>query len=166
MHDIRFIREHPDLFDRGLARRGLAPLSAELLQLDEDRRLAVAALQGALESRNSLSREIGAAKKARDEARAESLMAEVARLKELVPELEERERAASQALNTRLAEIPNTPNPEVPEGADEHGNVERGRWGKPTTIAGAREHFDLAESWPGPGGPLMDFEAAAKLSGS
>jgi seryl-tRNA synthetase len=159
MHDIRFIRDDPDAFDEGLRRRGLEPLSAALIALDDRRKEAVAALQAAQERRNALSKEIGQAKAKKDEARAHELMAEVARLKDSVPALEQAEREASAALDTRLAEIPNTPNPDVPVGSDEHDNVEVRRVGTPRD--GGRQHFELGE----PMG-LMDFETAAKLSGS
>ena len=88
MHDIRFIRDNPDAFDEGLTKRGLVPLSAALIALDERRRAAVAALQGAQERRNALSKEIGQAKAKKDDARAAELMAEVARLKDGAPALE------------------------------------------------------------------------------
>jgi seryl-tRNA synthetase len=166
MHDIRLIRDNPDAFDTGLRRRGLEPLSAELIALDERRRAAIQALQEAQERRNALSREVGAAKKAKDETRAAALMAEVAALKDSAPALEEEEKAASEELQRRLAEIPNTPNPEVPEGSDETGNVVRHEWGKAPAISSPKQHFELAEAWKTVLGPAMDFEAAAKLSGS
>jgi seryl-tRNA synthetase len=161
MHDIRLIRENPDAFDDGLRRRGLEPLSAELIALDERRRGAIAGLQAAQELRNALSKEIGQAKTKKDEARAQALMAEVAGLKESVPKLEAEERAAGKALEDALAEIPNTPNRDVPEGPDEHGNVERHRFGSPRELEAAKQHFELGEAMG-----LMDFETAAKLSGS
>ena len=161
MHDIRLIRENRDAFDEGLGRRGLDPLSSVLIALDERRRSAIAGLQAAQERRNALSKEIGQAKAKKDEARAEELMAEVARLKENVPQLEAQERAAAKALDDALAEIPNTPNPDVPEGRDEHGNVERHRFGNPRNLNSAKQHFELGEAMG-----LMDFETAAKLSGS
>ena len=161
MHDIRTIRENPDAFDEGLRRRGLEPLSARLIALDDRRKETIAALQSAQERRNALSREIGQAKAARDEARAGGLMAEVARLKEQVPALEGAEREALRELEEVLAAIPNTPNPDVPVGRDESDNVERHRFGEPRRPDPAREHFEIGEALG-----LMDFEAAAKLSGS
>ena len=166
MHDIRLIRDDPTAFDRGLASRGLYALSSNLIALDDKRRAAVSALQLAQESRNSLSKEIGAAKKARDEARAAGLMEEVARLKQFVPELEEAERAAIAELKKQLAEIPNIPGPDVPQGRDEHGNVLRHSWGSPRNIESPKQHFELGESWRATGGPMMDFETASRLSGS
>lgn len=164
MHDIRFIRDNPETFDEGLRKRGLALLAHELIALDDRRRSAIAALQGAQERRNALSKEIGQAKAKKDEARAQVLMGEVAALKESVPQLEAAERDANAALDKALAEIPNLPNPDVPEGKDEHDNVERAdrRFeGSRGRRDGGAQHFELGEAMG-----LMDFEAAAKLSGS
>jgi seryl-tRNA synthetase len=161
MHDIRSIRDNPAAFDQGLRNRGMEPLSERLIALDDARKSAVSALQAAMERRNALSKEIGQAKAKKDEARAQELMAEVARLKEAMPELEEAERAADRALFEALAAIPNIPKEEVPVGADEHGNVERHRFGTPRTLNSARQHFEIGEALG-----LMDFETAAKLSGS
>jgi seryl-tRNA synthetase len=162
MHDIRWIREHKDEFDRGLSRRGLAPLAAELIALDERRRTAISALEAAQARRNAASKEIGQAKAKKDEARAQELMAEVTVLKERVPGLEAEEKDASRALETRLAEIPNIPADDVPEGKDEHDNVEHHHFGARRNYAFApKQHFDLGEALR-----QMDFEAAAKLSGA
>ena len=162
MHDIRALRETPDAFDEGLARRGLGAESARLIALDDARKAAVSAAQTAQERRNALSKEIGAAKKAKDEARAQTLMAEVAALKEGAPALDAAAAEAGKALDAALAAIPNLPGEEVPEGADEHGNVERSRFeAVRPRLARGRPHYDLGEAWG-----LMDFEAAAKLSGA
>jgi seryl-tRNA synthetase len=161
MHDIRFIRENAAAFDQGLRSRGLEPQSANLIALDDRRKAAVSGLQAALERRNARSKEIGQAKAAKDEARAQELMAEVANLKEAVPQLEQEEREAGRALEEALAVVPNLPKEEVPVGADEHGNVERHRFGSPRNLAAAKQHFEIGEALG-----LMDFEAAAKLSGS
>src|SRR3954452_3630129 len=104
MHDIRAIRENPDSFDEGLRKRGLEPLSRELLALDDRRRAAIAALQASQERRNSLSKEIGEAMRAKEAARAETLKAEVAALKDGTPALEAEERETSAALDRRVAE--------------------------------------------------------------
>src|SRR3954466_10688812 len=164
MHDIRFIRENRDAFVAGLKHRGFAEaetVAERLIALDEERRRAIAAAQEAQQRRNALSKEIGQAKAKKDEARANALMAEVAQLKESVSQLEAAEREANAALDKALAEIPNLPNPEVPVGADEHGNVEKSRFGNPRNFAAPKEHFELGEAMR-----LMDFETAAKLSGS
>jgi seryl-tRNA synthetase len=161
MHDIRAIRDNPAGFDRGLRNRGLEPLSERLIALDDRRKSAVSALQNALERRNAMSKEIGQAKARKDEARAQELMAEVTRLKESIPRLEQEEREAGLELDTLLAAVPNTPKDEVPVGADETGNVERHRFGTPRTLNSTRQHFEIGEDLG-----LMDFEAAARLSGS
>ena len=162
MHDIRAIRENPAAFDAALARRGLDPLAEALIALDDARKAATSAAQANQERRNALAKEIGGAKKARDAARAEALMAEVARLKAEAPTLEAAQAEAGKVLDERLAAIPNRPNADVPEGADEHGNVEYRRFeaGRPRLATG-RQHFEIGE-----GSGLMDFEAASRMSGA
>ncbi|MFC0283252.1 serine--tRNA ligase [Camelimonas abortus] len=169
MHDIRLIRDDPQAFDVALARRGLAPMSSRLLELDDARRAAIQAAQTAQERRNALSKEIGEAMKAKDTARAGALRAEVAALKEAAPELEAREREALAALERELAAIPNLPLADVPDGADENDNVVRSVYGAPPEqrpdrlqgVDAPKQHFELGEALG-----LMDFESAAKLSGA
>src|SRR5215217_5163833 len=161
MHDIRLIRDNPAAFDEGLTKRGLPPLSAELIGLDERRRAAIAGLQTAQERRNALSKEIGQAKAKKDEGRAQELMAEVARLKETVPHLEQTVREAENELEDVLASIPNVPKEDVPVGPDETANVERYRFGSPKNLPAAKQHFEIGEAMG-----QMDFETAAKLSGA
>jgi seryl-tRNA synthetase len=162
MHDIKAIRENPAAFDRALARRGLAPVSAELLSIDAERREHVQKLQDAQARRNAASREIGEAMKAGDKARAEALKAEMGALKDMIANGEAVERALDERLTETLAVIPNLPLDEVPEGKDETGNREVRRWGTAPALAfEARQHFDIGE-WLG----QMDFEAAAKISGA
>src|SRR6185312_15951672 len=129
MYDIKWIREHPDAFDRGLTRRGLAPLSAKLLALDETRRSLIVKLEQAQARRNAASKEIGQAKAKKDEAAAQKLMAEVSELKTSIPTMEAEEKEASAALEKELAQIPNTPLDDVPDGADASGNVEHHAFG-------------------------------------
>jgi seryl-tRNA synthetase len=162
MHDIKWIRENPDAFDAGLKRRGLAPISAALLSIDEKRRAAILKSEQAQARRNSASKEIGDAKKAKDDARAAALMAEVAELKTTMPQLELAAKAADEELAKELAAIPNLPLDEVPDGTDEHGNLQHHVFGAARNYGFApKPHDDL-------GGALgfMDFEAAAKLSGA
>lgn len=162
MHDIRQIRETPEAFDAALARRGLAPLSASLLTLDETRRGAVTGSESALAERNAASKQVGAAKASGDEAEFERLRALVAAKKEEIAKLEDEARTADAALRDALLEIPNLPYDDVPDGASEDDNVEVNRWGTPSTLDfNPVEHFDIAGVKPG-----MDFETAAKLSGS
>jgi seryl-tRNA synthetase len=162
MHDIKSIRDNPAAFDAALKRRGLQPLSASLLAIDEKRRAAIMASEQAQARRNSASKEIGDAKKAKDDARAATLMAEVADLKTTMPRLEAASKAADEELAKELAAIPNLPLDDVPDGVNEHGNVQRHIFGAKRNYAFApKRHDDL-------GGALgyMDFEAAAKLSGA
>src|ERR1700682_5153893 len=162
MHDIKWIRDNPAAFDAALKRRGLEPQSSSLLAIDEKRRAAILKSEQAQARRNSASKEIGDAKKARDDARAATLMAEVAELKTTMPQLEAATKAADEELATGLAAIPNLPLDEVPDGADEHGNVVRHHFGAVRNYAFApKPHDDLGGALV-----LMDFEAAAKLSGA
>ena len=162
MHDIKSIRDNPQAFDAAFTRRGLSPIADSLIKLDETRRAAILAAEQAQARRNAASKEIGEAKKAKDNARADALMAEVAELKTTMPALDEAVKQAEAALNKALSEIPNLPLPEVPEGADEHGNVVRSHFGKPNEYGFApKPHFELGEALG-----QMDFEAAAKLSGA
>ncbi len=162
MHDIRWIRDNPDAFDRGLARRGLKGEAARLIAIDERRRATIQKAEAAQARRNAASKEIGEAKKKKDEATAAKLMAEVAELKTTIPAMEAEEKAASQELDDALARIPNLPLAEVPDGADEHGNVEHHKFGAVRSYGFApKQHFDLGEALG-----QMDFETAAKLSGA
>src|SRR5262249_16113217 len=162
MHDIKWIRENPQAFDRGLARRGLPAEAERLIALDERRRTAIQKAEAALARRNAASREIGAAKKSNEEDVAQKLLAEVARLKDEIPKLEAESKEASVALDKALAEIPNLPLDEVPDGQDETGNVEHHHFGVKRNYGyEPKQHFDLGE-----GLGQMDFETAAKLSGA
>jgi seryl-tRNA synthetase len=162
MHDIKSIRDNPQAFDAALKRRGLEPMSASLLAIDERRRAAILASEQAQARRNSASKEIGDAKKAKDDARAAKLMAEVAELKTTMPQLEAAAKAADEELARELAAIPNLPLDDVPPGVDEHCNVQRHVFGKIRNYAfNPKAHDDLGGALG-----LMDFEAAAKLSGA
>ncbi|HET7167445.1 MAG TPA: serine--tRNA ligase [Pseudolabrys sp.] len=162
MYDIKWIREHPDAFDRGLKRRGLEPLSKKLVALDEKRRAAITKFEQAQARRNAASKEIGDAKKAKDEAKGSKLMAEVAELKTSMPAMEEEQTTLGAALDKELAQIPNTPLDDVPDGADASGNVEHHVVGKKRDYAfKPRQHFELGEALG-----MMDFELAARLSGA
>ena len=162
MHDIKAIRDNPAAFDAGLARRGLAPLSASLLLLDEKKRETMQKLQDAQSRRNALSKEIGMAMGKKDVALADKLKAEVAGLKDAITQGEEDERVQTKALNDALAVIPNIPLAAVPDGKSEHDNVEVRQWGeKPVKNFEPQQHFDIGE-----GLGLMDFEIASKLSGA
>jgi seryl-tRNA synthetase len=162
MHDIKWIRERPDEFDRGLARRGLAGEAKRLIEVDERRRAAIQKLEAALARRNAASKEIGAAKKSNEGATAQALMAEVARLKTEIPVLEAEEKKLSTQLDDAIAQIPNLPAEDVPEGKDADDNVEHHHFGAKHNFGfEPKEHFDLGETLG-----QMDFETAAKLSGA
>ena len=123
MHDLRSIRENPEQFDAALARRGVEPCAAAVLELDAKRREAATRMQEAQSRRNDASKLIGQAMGAGDKDKAEALKAEVAELKQALPALEEAERALSKQLDDLLAALPNLPVDEVPDGVDETGNV-------------------------------------------
>jgi seryl-tRNA synthetase len=162
MYDIKWICENAAIFDRGRKRRGLEPLAVRLVALDDKRRAAIAKSQAAQERRNAASKEIGAAMKAGDANLAKALKIEVADLKTALPEYEAEEREAIANLDKALAEIPNTPLDDVPDGRDENDNVEVRRVGKPRALDFVpREHFDIGETLG-----LMDFETATKISGA
>lgn len=161
MHDIRLIRDNPDLFDRGLARRGLTPQSARLIAIDERRREVIGRLQALQERRNAASKEVGQAKAAKDEARAAALIAEVAQLKQDAPAAEAEQTAIEQELQAALSEIPNIPLDAVPDGPDETANVELHTVGEPRAIHDAKAHYELGEALG-----LIDFEAASRMSGA
>ena len=161
MHDIRLIRDNPAAFDAGLARRGLDPLSAQILAADASLRALQTEIQASLARRNEASKLIGQAMAQGDKDRAEALKAEVAGLKTTLPAKEEAGREQLAALQDLLAALPNLPADDVPDGEDEDGNVEISRWGTPRTFDfPPREHADFA---PALG---LDFETAAKMSGA
>ncbi|MBE2992177.1 serine--tRNA ligase [Sphingomonas sp. CFBP 13603] len=161
MHDIRLIRDDPAAFDAALAKRGVAPQSASLVTLDEQRRATIADSQTAQTRRNELSKAIGQAKAQKDEAKAQALMAEVASLKEALPALEADEARLGGELQAMLAAIPNLPATDVPQGGGEDDNALVHTRGTPTTFAfAAREHDAI--------GPAigLDFETGAAMSGA
>jgi len=162
MHDIRAIREAPEAFDAALARRGLPPQSPSILALDEERRACILAAETALSERNTASKEVGRAKASGDEAEFERLRALVSDKKAEIARLEEEAKAKDAALQEALAGLPNLPYADVPDGEDEADNVEIHRWGTPRDFDfQPKEHYEIAGVLPG-----MDFETAAKLSGS
>lgn len=161
MHDLKYIRENAAAFDAALARRGAAAASAEILALDERRRSVLTELQDGQSRRNEASKAIGVAMSKGDTATAEALKADVSRLKEKLPQLEEQERAVSGELDALLASIPNLPLDDVPQGADENDNVEVSRWGTPRAFDfEARDHSEI--------GPKLglDFETGVAISGA
>ncbi len=162
MHDIRLIRENPAAFDAALSRRGLSPMSEQILQIDRERRLAIGIAQNGLVQLNLMSKQAGAAKAAGDTFVFEGIRQRTAEAKTLRAELDEKVKNLDAELTAFLAAIPNLPLEEVPEGADEADNVELRRWGTPRNLDfDPKEHFDI-KAMQG----LLDFATAAKLSGS
>ena len=174
MFDIKWIRDNPETFDAGLQKRAIERVdnpksgdvlfSKQLIALDEARRKVITRLQEAQARRNAAAKEIGKAKAARDEAKAQAVMAEVAGLKDELAKGEEEQREADKALNDALSVIPNLPAEDVPVGADEKSNKEVRKVGTPPKLAWTnkpKQHFEIGEALG-----LMDFETAAKLSGS
>lgn len=160
MHDIRSIRENPEAFDRGLARRGLDPVSADVLKLDEANRTITTELQDIQTRRNDASKQIGVLKGKGEDA--DDLIAEVASLKDRMATLEENQKDGSAAIRAALEGIPNIPADDTPDGEDEDDNVEIRVVGeKPSFDFDVKDHVDLGE-----GLGLLDFEGASKLSGS
>ena len=160
MFDIKWIRDNPREFDAGLTRRGLSPQAVEIVALDAERRKAVTAAQDIQSRRNALSKEIGAAKSKGDDAAG--LIEKVASEKELQATAERQAASLSKELDEVLAGIPNLADTDVPDGADDTANVEIRSFGeKPAFDFTPKEHFDIGEGLGG-----MDFEGAARLSGS
>lgn len=162
MYDLRAIRENPAWFDSALKRRGLESLSSQVLEMDESRRSSQTQLGELQARRNAASKEIGAAMKDKDTARADALKAEVAEIKDKMTALEEAEAIAEGKLHQLLAGLPNRPDDSVPDGADEDDNEEVKKWGTPVDLGfEAKQHFELGEDLG-----MMDFETAADMSGS
>ncbi len=162
MFDIKAIRENPAAFDAAWARRGLGAQTTAILNIDQDRRSLLAKLQDMQSRRNALSKSVGEAMKSGDKAKAEDIKSEVANLKDAIAAGEAEERACDERMRNLLAALPNLPLDEVPDGKDEHGNVEQRRWGtKPGMNWKPKQHFELGEALG-----QMDFETAARMSGA
>ncbi|CUH84868.1 serine--tRNA ligase [Thalassovita mediterranea] len=162
MHDIKAIRENPAAFDAALARRGASPMSSQVLELDEARRAKILAAETAQSDQKKAAKEVGAAKASGDEAEFERLRALVGDKKAEVAAMQAEAKELDVQLNDLLMGLPNRLHDDVPDGADEADNVEVRHWGTPREFTfDPKEHYDLAGVKPG-----MDFETAAKLSGS
>ena len=161
MHDLKYIRENPEAFDAALKRRGVSPIAAQIIDIDQRRRAVLTQMQDGLARRNEASKAIGAAMGKGDTATADTLKAEVAALKDSLPAIEEQERILGAELDGILAAIPNLPFDDVPQGADEGDNVEIARWGEQRNFDFApKDHADI-------GPPLgLDFETGVAISGS
>ena len=161
MHDIKYIRENPEVFDKALSLRGISKMSAQILSLDEERRSAILAAETATAEQNKAAKEIGKAKSSNDETAFNTLRDLVASKKKEVTSLASQAKELDQELTDLLMTIPNIPLSDVPAGKDELENIEIFKWGTPPQIKNAKEHFEIAGVKPG-----MDFETASKLSGS
>jgi seryl-tRNA synthetase len=169
MHDIRRIRENAQALEDALRKRGWEGIQAQetvaaIISLDDERREQIASAQKFQEDRNRLSKEIGVAMKAKETDRAEALKAEVAALKDQATGLEAAEKAAVEALEKALLELPNIPLDDVPVGKDENDNTEVRRFGEKPQFPNSfepKEHYDIGEALG-----MMDFEAAARISGA
>ncbi len=160
MFDLKQIRNDPEAFDSGWAARGLDPQTSAILAKDEAHRKMLTELQDLQQRRNAASKEIGSAKKAGDEAKAQALMAEVNTIKDQMARLEGEAEAAGRGIEEVLSGLPNIPAADVPIGEDEDANVKVRQWGTaPALDFEPKSHDDL-------GGPRMDFEAAARMSGA
>ena len=160
MFDIKWIRENADAFDAALKNRNAEPAAQSLIEMDSARRAAQTRAQEIQADRNKLAKQIGAAKAKGEDASA--IIAEVSKSKQLQAEAEEVAKQALAELETALAALPNVPAADVPVGPDEEANIEIRKWGEPATFDfQASEHFEIGENLG-----LMDFERAAKISGS
>jgi len=160
MYDIEKIRQNPEWLDAGLKKRGLGPLSAQILALDSERRTLQTKVQTALAQRNELSQQIGAVKKSG--GNADELMAQVAQLKEQTPIDEAKEAEIAEKLNTILASYPNIPGDDVPVGKDDSENVEVFKFMEPTKFDfPVKDHVELGEKLG-----MLDFAAGVKLAGT
>ena len=161
MHDIKWIRENPEAFDAEMTARGATSSARHIIDLDERRRANILKLEKAQAERNVTSKAIGKARAAKDEAAAEELIADVAAIKNSLQLAEETGRALDAELRSALEVLPNRPLADVPIGPDDRSNALRSTWGAKTETAAPREHFEIGE-----GMGEMDFESAAKVSGS
>jgi seryl-tRNA synthetase len=166
MHDIKAIRDNAALYDAAWGRKGLSPQTPVILEADAKLRAAATAKQEAEAQRNAASKEIGKAKAAKDEARANELMAQVAAAKETIERAGAEEAEWQKERDDLLASLPNLPAPDVPDGADEHGNIEVRRWyiqsgNGPPALDLTADHVTLGEALG-----MMDFEGAARMSGA
>jgi seryl-tRNA synthetase len=161
MHDIRLIRENPEGFDAGLARRGLAPQSATLLAIDEQSRAAIRSSEELQSTANAAAKAIGAAMGKGDKAEAERLKAEVADIKGTLPALEAKAKELGVDLRNALAAIPNIPADDVPTGSDEADNVYVSESGKKPELGFEALEHDRLDAGLG-----LDFETAAAVAGA
>ncbi len=161
MHDIRAIRETPELYEKAWAAKGLSGVTQQIIELDAELRATQSVMQTLQAQRNELSKRVGEAKARKDDAEAEALMASVNRVRADTKEYADTEGEIGAKLRELVSSLPNIPDADVPQGTGEEGNVEVRRWGVPFAIREPKDHVDLGERWG-----LLDFEAAARMSGA
>ncbi|MCE9507092.1 MAG: serine--tRNA ligase [Alphaproteobacteria bacterium] len=167
MFDLKLIRETPGFFDSGWKRRGLEPQTPKIIEMDEKRRALLTEAQELQSKRNEASKQVGILMSKGivgtfgGGSVTASLMQEVAGYKDRIATLEEEEKKTGDELNDFLSRLPNIPDETVPDGASEKDNKEVRKIGAPKLLNSAKEHFDIGEGLGG-----MDFETAAKMSGS
>ena len=162
MHDIRAIRDNPKNFDAALKRRGIDTISNKIIEIDQERRAKITSAEAALAERNAASKLVGEAKASRNHKEFERLRTLVSEKKLEIASLEDSAKQIDAKLTNLLLTIPNTPYDDVPDGLDENDNVEIHKWGTPKQYEfDAQEHYEIKSVSKG-----MDFETAAKMSGS
>ena len=162
MHDIRAIRDNPKNFDAALKRRGIDTISNTIIEIDQERRAKITSAEAALAERNAASKLVGEAKASGNDKEFERLRTLVSEKKVEIASLEDSAKEIDAKLTNLLLTIPNTPYDDVPDGLDENDNVEIHKWGTPQQYEfDALEHYEIKSVSKG-----MDFETAAKMSGS
>ena len=162
MHDIRAIRDNPKNFDAALKRRGIDTISNTIIEIDQERRAKITSAEAALAERNAASKLVGEAKASGNHKEFERLRTLVSEKKVEIASLEDSAKEIDAKLTNLLLTIPNTPYDDVPDGLDENDNVEIHKWGTPQQYEfDALEHYEIKSVSKG-----MDFETAAKMSGS
>jgi seryl-tRNA synthetase len=162
MHDIRAIRDNPKNFDAALKRRGIDKISNKIIEIDQERRAKITSAEAALAERNAASKLVGEAKASGNDKEFERLRTLVSEKKVEIASLEDSAKEIDAKLTNLLLTIPNTPYDDVPVGLDENDNVEIHKWGTPQQYEfDALEHYEIKSVSKG-----MDFETAAKMSGS
>lgn len=165
MHDIRLLRDHPEILDAAMAKRHSSWDRARFESLDAGRRAVIAEVEQLRAQRNATSKEIGALLGQGKKDEAEAAKEQVRVINERIDGLSVQQNDAEKAMTELLSHIPNIPADVVPEGADENENVEVKRWGTPRDFGAegleARPHWDLGTQLG-----ILDFDRGVKLAQS
>ncbi len=160
MHDIRFIREHPEQFTEAMRRRSVTVTASQILQIDSQRRSLQAEIQDMQSRRNAASKDIGALKAKGEDVN--DLIAEVNSIKEKLPQLEGEEKELAEMLDGFLLEMPNILDLSVPDGTEESDNALIRTVGDlPKFDFVPKDHVVIGEKLG-----QMDFALGAKLAGA